>query len=79
MRSRTFFYSGNGTIGLPAWTVQPDDVVVVLFGSRVPFVLRRVERSYRLVSDCFISGYMDGEAMQLMKDGKLDVEDFEIR
>jgi hypothetical protein len=79
MRSRTFFYTSDGSVGVAVRTVEPEDILVVLFGSRVPFVLRRSGTSYRLVSDCFFLGYMDGEAIQMLKDGKIEAEDFEIR
>jgi hypothetical protein len=50
----------------------------VLVGSKVPFVLRPVvdndgtssfDNSFRLVSDCYLHGIMDGEAMTDDDDG----------
>ena len=60
--------------------VKVGDVVVVLFGGRVPFILRPLpDRAFRYVSDCFVEGLMKGEAIQLLKGGKLESHQFEIR
>lgn len=49
---------------------QPNDEVWILFGGSVPFILRpylsESDRagSYFLISDCYVHGIMDGEAME---------------
>lgn len=78
MGYRTFVYTPSGEIGVTGQAVQPDDILVVLFGASVPFVLRRSASSYRLISDCYIHGYMDDEAMQMLGRGIFEAEDFEI-
>ncbi|KAF4633399.1 hypothetical protein G7Y89_g4718 [Cudoniella acicularis] len=55
-----------------------EDKVCILFGSRVPFVLRECGKGlFKLVGECYIHGIMDGEAM---KRGDMEVlsRDFEI-
>jgi hypothetical protein len=61
--------------------VRPGDVVAVLFGCRLPVILRPCGddgTSYRLVSVCYVSGFMDGEAVEMWKNGLLSDEAFEI-
>jgi hypothetical protein len=54
------------------------DVVVVLFGGKVPFVLRRVYEArdgeqWRLVGECYVDGVMFGEVLD-RRDGDGDEE-----
>lgn len=78
-RGRTFFHIAPGWIGVGPQIIEPGDIVVVLFGSRVPIILRKINGCYRLVSDCYIHGLMDGEAIQMLENGKLETEVFEIQ
>lgn len=78
-RGRTFFHIAPGWIGVGPQIIEPGDMVVVLFGSRVPIILRKINGCYRLVSDCYIHGLMDGEAIQMLENGKLETEVFEIQ
>lgn len=42
---------------------EEGDLIVILFGLRIPFVLRRlVEGTYKLIGHCYVYGIMDGEA-----------------
>jgi hypothetical protein len=38
------------------YTTQVGDRIVVLSGSRVPFVLRTVEDKYKLIGLCYVHG-----------------------
>jgi hypothetical protein len=76
--NQAFFITQDGYIGLGPPTVLAGDAVWVLFGARVPFVLRprgdtilqdseesRLNsRSYHFVGDAFVFGIMDGEAVE---------------
>lgn len=48
--------------GLIPPTVKIGDLAVILDGGRVPFVLRRSGKNFRLIGDCYIHGIMHGEA-----------------
>lgn len=61
--NRRFFRTREGRIGWGAEQVRSEDVVVVLEGVAVPFVLRPVERGFEVVGDAFVYGIMDGEAI----------------
>jgi hypothetical protein len=68
----------RGYIGMAPITTRPGDVVYILFGSRVPHILRKRENGqsgYTLVGDAFVYGAMNGE---LMRDdmSRVDVEIF---
>jgi hypothetical protein len=78
-RGRVFMRTSRGWRGLVSMDVEAGDTLVVLFGSRVPFILRRSGDAYRLVGDCYGHGIMDGEAMHMLADGNLAVEEFNIR
>jgi hypothetical protein len=66
---RSFFVTHKGLMGLGPAEMQPEQVVVVLLGGRVPFVLcRQEEDRYQLVGECYTHGFMKGEAMQVDED-----------
>jgi hypothetical protein len=76
---REFLRTSQGWRGVGPQTVEPGDTLVIFFGSRVPFILRKHDTFYRLISDCYINGLMDGEAINMWEDGELKVEEFDIR
>jgi hypothetical protein len=44
--------------------MQPGDVVAVLSGGHVPYVIRPVaEGKYRFLSEVYVEGLMEGEAL----------------
>lgn len=75
--NRVFFTTQNGYMGFGPPDMKAGDLVYVLLGSKVPFVLRpghplRVEGGegsscnggyYSLVGYCYVHGIMDGEAV----------------
>ena len=73
---RRLFETEQGYIRVGPLALQNGDSVCVLFGSSVPFVLRRFEKShglvrepYGLVGECYLHGIMRGEALK-EKEGK---------
>jgi hypothetical protein len=75
-----FFTTSTGLMGMAPPHVEVDDLVVVLLGARVPFLLRKCEVFYTLVGEAFISnGYMYGRAIDEMIAGKIQVQEFDIR
>lgn len=65
---RKFFITANGRAGLGPATMRTDDVVVVLYGARVPFVLRRVGEKFELIGPCYVDGVMEGQAVKEHED-----------
>lgn len=67
-RHRRFAVTRKGYFVLGPGVLQEGDVVVVLRGGKVPFLLRRVsaigndpEGGWVLVGECYVHGLMDGE------------------
>ena len=67
---RVFFTASRGWKGMGSKHIEPGDLLVVLLGSRVPFALRKYGMGYRLISDCYIHGLMDGEVKDWLDDGR---------
>ncbi|KAM7197471.1 Heterokaryon incompatibility protein (HET) domain containing protein [Naviculisporaceae sp. PSN 640] len=78
--NRVFGVTVGGKMGLFPIGTQADDVVVVFWGSMVPFVLRKVTStsgynnsgSYQLVGACYVHGIMDGEELEGLERGECD-------
>ena len=78
VRNSRMFSTGKGYIGLGPKGVRKDDEICVLFGSDVPFVLRRIGQHHAVVGQCFVLGLMDGEAIKWKEQGKVSVTSFKI-
>ncbi|KAI0865855.1 heterokaryon incompatibility protein-domain-containing protein [Xylaria cubensis] len=83
MRGRRFFKTAKGLFGLAPALAQKGDCVVVLFGGKVPFILRGFPdaESYHLVGESYVHGIMDGEAIhqpRIEQFQDLKVETFHI-
>lgn len=62
---RLFCSTKQGRIGLAPCTTQKGDLVAIIMGADVPFVLRSTDvGTYELVGDCYIHGVMNGEALE---------------
>ena len=59
--------------------MEKGDVVCVLFGGKMPFVLRPWnDGKFLLVGECYVHGFMQGEALELLERGEIDEEMFHI-
>lgn len=76
---RCFFRTSNGSFGLCPWTAREGDIITLHLGARVPYLLRPVRAyphcpeqdvgnacasTYRLVGECYLNGYMNGEILE---------------
>ncbi|XWX00550.1 hypothetical protein V2A60_008570 [Cordyceps javanica] len=68
-RHRRLGLSAQGHYVLGPDSMEPGDVVVVLYGGTAPFVLRRrgqrSEDGWILVGECYVHGMMNGEALAM--------------
>jgi hypothetical protein len=56
---------------LVQFDAQPGDIVMIAKGANTPFLLRKtIEQSYMFVGECYVHGFMDGEAF-VNEDGGL--------
>lgn len=65
---RSFFITEKGRYGLGPTVIRQGDRVCILFGAKVPFILRPQKKNYGKSSDwfslcgeCYVDGIMDGE------------------
>ncbi|KAF2247794.1 hypothetical protein BU26DRAFT_429086, partial [Trematosphaeria pertusa] len=49
--------------------LRPGDIICVLFGAAVPFMLRPQEHYFLLVGECYIHELMDGHVIRLRRGG----------
>ncbi|CZR69630.1 uncharacterized protein PAC_19530 [Phialocephala subalpina] len=66
----------EGYIGLAPGNVRVGDLVCIIFGCRLPVVLRKEDGRYIFIGSCYVHGIMDGEAMDQFQGGKLKGETF---
>lgn len=78
MNRRRLYVSQSGLVGLGPWDAVEGDVIVILLGCKFPVILREVEGHWVLVGEAYVDGYMYGEAVVGLQEGKLLEEVFEI-
>jgi hypothetical protein len=68
-----FCVTATGYMALVPEEAEVGDVIMVVYGARVPFVFRPVPgtENYRMVGECYVHGIMNGE---LLLPGKLQFE-----
>lgn len=76
-RGRRFAVLRGGMLALVPWDSEPEDLILLVQGARVPFVVRRIVSGpevtqveaghdsaiFELVGDCYVHGIMDGEML----------------
>jgi hypothetical protein len=63
-----FVVTKNGYIGVVPNMTEVGDVIAILKGGSVPFVLKRSEKrdgAFRLVGECYVHCLMNGEGLSL--------------
>lgn len=89
---KRFFITAAGRMGIGPPCITKGDIVSVLYGSGVPFILRRKRSSKRatgfqrtgksdlfaIIGPCYVDGIMKGEAVEAAREGRLQEQDFEI-
>jgi len=61
--NRSFLRTKDRRIGLAPLTAREGDLVCLVLGAEVPFVLRRSNDEYELVGECYVHGLMDEEGL----------------
>ncbi|KAI2628753.1 heterokaryon incompatibility protein-domain-containing protein [Hypoxylon sp. NC1633] len=65
---RRFFITTGKLMGIGPETMENGDIVVILFGGKVPYVVRQLNQArYLFIGECYIPGLMAGEAVGLWK------------
>ncbi|KAI4105746.1 MAG: hypothetical protein LQ339_003308 [Xanthoria mediterranea] len=58
---RKLFNTASRRFGLGPSAMRPGDICCILFGARVPYVIRRCDKAFELVGEGYIHGIMHGE------------------
>ncbi|KAH7370293.1 HET domain-containing protein [Rhexocercosporidium sp. MPI-PUGE-AT-0058] len=77
--NRRFIVTLKGRMGIGPNGTQPGDLIFVIFGGGVPYILRMQESGYLFVGESYIHGLMDGEAVQAWQRGEQAEEILELR
>jgi hypothetical protein len=68
MRGRKLFRTGqNRSLGIGSKSLEVGDLVCLLAGGSVPYVIRRIngaENKFRFVGEAYVHGIMHGEAVR---------------
>jgi hypothetical protein len=60
--------TNKGHVVLCSEHVNQGDVIALIRGAQVPFILQRQSGGkYQIISEAYVDGIMDGEAMELSK------------
>jgi len=76
---RAWITTTRGYVGLAPEDVKEGDVICILFGGKVPYALRPRDGHYLFLGECYVHGIMDGEAMDMLTDGRIQETTFDIR
>ncbi|KAH8591386.1 hypothetical protein B0O99DRAFT_632560 [Bisporella sp. PMI_857] len=77
---RRFFTTRTGYIGFGPACMREDDIICILRGGRVPYVLREKDNHWLFLGECYVHGIMLGEAVHLNEAGSwVGEEAFELR
>lgn len=79
---RSLFQSSKGRYVLGPECAQQGDLICILFGGDVPFILRRMHDTeaerYMLVGEAYVDGAMDGQIMREYRKCKYTAQMFEL-
>jgi hypothetical protein len=52
------------------------DLIAIIFGCSTPLVIRPHGRYFKVVGEGYVQGVMNGEAMDHLKEGRFQVQEF---
>ncbi|KAN0117738.1 HET domain containing protein [Hyaloscypha variabilis] len=82
LRNTCIVTTNLGHIGSASSVCQPGDYVAIVLGCDTPIILREVpSNQYKVVCDCYLHGFMDGEAIlgELKSAWRIEIEKEETR
>lgn len=78
-RNRRIFRTKRGYYGLGPACMQVGDIAVVLFGGRVPYILRSMPTDFAFLGESYIDDIMHGQVFDELGDGQWHEETFVLR
>ena len=76
---KRFFLTEGGLFGMAPSNLRTGDMVTVLRGGRVPFLLRQKQDHYQLIEEAYVHGYMDGQAVKYAEQEPGKWKEFNLR
>lgn len=77
-RCQRVYLTRDKFVGLGRASIEQGDGVCVLFGFRLPVIMRKIERHYVLIGPTYLQGWMDGKVFDMFWEDNLVQIDFEI-
>jgi hypothetical protein len=69
----------NGYMALVSHQAQVGDIIFLLLGGSVLYVLRpKGDHKFWLIGECYVHGLMDGQAMKWLKNGQVSLEEVTV-
>ncbi|KAL9597059.1 MAG: hypothetical protein Q9219_005388 [cf. Caloplaca sp. 3 TL-2023] len=78
LEGRAFAVSDLGYIALVPYQACVDDVIAVVQGSELPFILRPSQDKYLFIGQAYVHGIMDGEFWTSVEDGSVPLREIAI-
>ncbi|KAG4415970.1 hypothetical protein IFR04_010920 [Cadophora malorum] len=76
--NRRFFLGPSNIMGLAPEGVEEGDIICVPLGCPHPMIFRKVEDHYIVIGEAYVDGYMRGKAIEMLENGELELETFEL-
>jgi hypothetical protein len=73
---RRYFMSAEKYIGLGPEVLAKGDLVCVIIGAKTPFLLRPRGDTYQVVGECYLYGFMEGQAIEMAAKASLRPQQF---
>jgi hypothetical protein len=78
-RQRKPFFTSKFYVGMGPAAMSKGDIVCVLYGGRVHYVLRPRQDRYELIGECYVHGLMHGKAIENAQLAGIMPEWFDLR
>lgn len=75
---RRMVTTDKGYIGMVPELARHGDIIAVMFGCRLPVVLRPKGKHFLFIGECYVHGLMFGESMDDLKRGVYKIVEFEL-
>ncbi|KAF2147455.1 uncharacterized protein K452DRAFT_331025 [Aplosporella prunicola CBS 121167] len=73
-----FFITKTGYMGVGPKHMREGDIVAILLGGRVPYLLRPRGGRFVLIGECMVAGVMSGEVIDEFDAGKRTLREFAL-
>jgi hypothetical protein len=69
----------RGNLGSTGVVPKEGDRIYVALGCSYPFLVRSDGDLHTLVGECYVDGFMDGEALDMVANGELEIGKIQLR